>query len=139
MWVTHSPQILCVDMFTQSLILFGIRNSKLLGTKTFVKNDMLSLVYTPAKCLLKMLCVIIESSYTRGRPHQTLQISRLMFHTADKKSFAFPSPKKVMPQVKDGKVCRTCVSVERGGEDNVNTLGLSTLIWWDFTTLSHCK
>lgn len=82
------------DMFTQSLILFGIRNSKLLRTKMFVKNDMLSLVYTPAKCLLKMLCVIIESRYTRGQTLQTLQISRLMFHTADKSHLIFLHLKK---------------------------------------------
>lgn len=30
-------------------------------------------------------------------------------------------------------------SVERGSDDNKDTLALSTLIWHDFTTLNHCK
>lgn len=55
------------------------------------------------------------------------------------KSFDFPSSEKIMPQVKNGTVCRICLSVERGSEDNVNTLALSPLSWCDFTTLNHCK
>lgn len=64
----------------------------------FVKNDMLSLAYTLAKCLHKMLRAIIESRYTRGQNLQTLQASRLTFHTAGKSHLIFLHLKNKMPQ-----------------------------------------
>lgn len=66
------------DMLTQSPILFGIRNSKLMRTKNVseVKKDMLSLVHIHAKRLPKMLCVITESHYARA---QTLRMLQILF------------------------------------------------------------
>lgn len=119
-------------MFTQSLILFGERNSKPLRTKMFVRNDMLSLVYTLAKCLRKMLWAITESRNTRG---QTIQST---FHTARRKSLGFPSSEKQKASGKEERVCRIFMSVYHESDDNMNTLALSTFICCDCPTLTRC-
>lgn len=72
----------------------------------FVKNDMLSLVYTPAKCLLKnVMCNYRVKLHQRTAPPNTADIKTRVSYSGQK-SFAFTSPKrKEMPRAKDGKVC----------------------------------
>lgn len=106
------------DMLTQSSILFGIRNSKLMRTKNVseVKKDMLSLVHILAKCLPKMLCVITESRYARG---QTLRMFQILFDwrlTFEAKviwfSFIFKTASGVRGAEKSaGSACWTTVEV----------------------------
>lgn len=128
------------DTLTQSSILFGIRNSKLMRTKNVSEErHAVTCAYSRQAPSENVVCNYRVTLRRRSECCRYCLTGDSRLRQKTKSNLIFLHLQNCFRGEGNRKECRICVLDDHRSDDNMSTLALSTLISHNYTTLNHCE